>query len=58
MSRTVWRIFGIEVFSRESDEETVEEPLTAGDNGGDLRSERIDVPPIGFVDQWEKGWER
>ena len=42
MKRTI-RILGIPVLSIESDEEPAEPELTAGDNGGELRSDRIEV---------------
>lgn len=52
------RLFGLEVLSIETyDEPEAEAELTAGDNGGETRSERIDVTPLGFRPMGDGEWE-
>lgn len=55
--RRTYRVFGVPVLSIETDETTAEAELTAGDNGGETRSERIDVGFVqGSIDRVD-GWE-
>ena len=55
MKRT-YRILGFPVFSVETDEPAATQPLTAADNGGDTRSERIDVGHVVGFERTE-GWD-
>ena len=55
--KRVYRLFGIPVWSITSDEEVVEEELTAGDNGGGTYSDRIDVYGQFTQPQWDQRWD-